>query len=194
VHGRRGHAEVRAERADERPQPSAPSSPATSSELALQPSQHVTLGIHQAVTFDRGRRELEALGPGVDGDRRDGRILACYGFGYQWPPTEKTGGHALAWAMLAEGARRAHVAITRFAATRSRRARSTGSRRSSAPTSRPNGAGPSWSAFEPGRELRAGARKARRTCSTSAWRPHRANRANTARPNRAPRLEALGAH
>jgi hypothetical protein len=44
-----------------------------------------------------------------------GRILACYGFGYQWPPSERTGGHALAWAMLGEGLGAAHVAITRFA-------------------------------------------------------------------------------
>jgi hypothetical protein len=84
-------------------------------ELALQPAQHVTLGVHQEKHSIEDGRELEALGPAWTAVGEDGRILACYGFGYQWPPTEKTGGHALAWAMLASGLGAAHVAITRFA-------------------------------------------------------------------------------
>jgi hypothetical protein len=84
-------------------------------QLALQPSQHVTLGISKPVHTVEDGRELEALGPAWTAVDEEGRILACYGFGYQWPPSEKTGGHALAWAMLAEGLGAAHVAITRFA-------------------------------------------------------------------------------
>jgi hypothetical protein len=89
-------------------------------QLALQPSQHVTLGMHKAVHSIEDGRELEAIGPawtaiGAANGAGRGRILACYGFGYQWPPSERTGGHALAWAMLGEGLGAAHVAITRFA-------------------------------------------------------------------------------
>jgi hypothetical protein len=84
-------------------------------QLTLQPSQHVTLGISKAVHSLEDGRELEALGPAWTAIADGGRILACYGFGYQWPPSEKTGGHALAWALLAPGLGAAHVAITRFA-------------------------------------------------------------------------------
>lgn len=95
--------------------------------LALQPSQHVTLGIHQAVHSIDDGRELEALGPAwtafeaapssptAGGGADRGRVLACYGFGFQWRPAGSSGGHALAWAMLAAGLGPAHVAITRFA-------------------------------------------------------------------------------
>lgn len=84
-------------------------------ELALQPSQHVTLGIHRPVHNIEDGREIGALGPAWTAIAEDGRVLTCYGFGYQFPPSDKTGGHALAWAMLASGIGAAHVAITRFA-------------------------------------------------------------------------------
>jgi hypothetical protein len=84
-------------------------------ELKLQPSQHVTLGFAKPVHSIEDGRELEALGPAWTAIAGDGRVLACFGFGYQWPPSDKTGGHALAWAMLGEGLGAAHVAITRFA-------------------------------------------------------------------------------
>lgn len=84
-------------------------------ELALQPSQHMTLGVHKAVHSIDDGHELAALGPAWTAVAPDGRILACYGFGFQWRPNARTGGHALAWAMLAEGLGAAHVAITRFA-------------------------------------------------------------------------------
>lgn len=83
--------------------------------IALQASQHVTLGITKAVHSIEDGRELEQLGPAWTAIGDDGRILACYGFGYQWPPSDKTGGHALAWALLAEGLGAAHLAVTRFA-------------------------------------------------------------------------------
>lgn len=85
-------------------------------QLALQPSQHVTLGIHKPIHSIEDGRALEALGPAWTATGEDGRILACYGFGYQFArPTGCSGGHALAWAMLAANLGAAHVAITRFA-------------------------------------------------------------------------------
>lgn len=84
-------------------------------QLALQPSQHMCLGIHRPVHTLEDGEELAALGPAWTAIGPDGRVLACYGFGFQWPPTADFGGQALAWAMLAEGIGSAHVAITRFA-------------------------------------------------------------------------------
>jgi hypothetical protein len=87
-------------------------------QLVLQPSQHRHLGLTRPFHSIEDGRELEAGGPawtaiGDDGHRS--RILACYGFTYLWPPSEISGGHAVAWALLAEDLGRAHVAITRFA-------------------------------------------------------------------------------
>jgi hypothetical protein len=74
----------------------------------------VTLGIHRPVHSLEDGRELEQLGPAwtAIGARR---ILACYGFGFQFEPNESSGGHAIAWAMLGCNLGAAHVAITRFA-------------------------------------------------------------------------------
>lgn len=84
-------------------------------QLDLQPSQHMTLGVLKAVHSIEDGEELEAAGPAwtVIGD--DGRILCCYGFAFLHPPSDKTGGHALAWALLTSGLGAAHIAITRFA-------------------------------------------------------------------------------
>lgn len=84
-------------------------------QLALQPSQHMTLGIHRPIHSIEDGRDIEATGPAWTVIGEDGRILACYGFGYQFWPSERSGGHAIAWAMLAAGLGAAHVAITRFA-------------------------------------------------------------------------------
>jgi hypothetical protein len=84
-------------------------------EIALQPSQHVTLGITQATHSIEEALTLEQLGPAWTAVAADGRILACYGFGFQFPPNERTGGHALAWALLASGLGTDHLAITRHA-------------------------------------------------------------------------------
>jgi hypothetical protein len=88
-------------------------------QLALQPSQHVTLGMCRAVHGIEDGVDLEQAGPawtaiGTEAEGR-GRILCCYGFTELWPAGPKTGGHALAWAMLASGLGSAHLAITRFA-------------------------------------------------------------------------------
>lgn len=100
-------------------------------QLALQPSQHVTLGLTRPVRDIEDGRELEAGGPawtaiGMQGANR-GRVLCCAGFTELFPaaplvagpsnPTGAggTGGHAVAWALLAEGLGAAHLAVTRFA-------------------------------------------------------------------------------
>jgi hypothetical protein len=84
-------------------------------QLVLQPSQHRFLGVTRPVHSIEDGFELEAGGPAWTAIAPDGRILACYGFTYLWQPTELAGGHAVAWALLAEDLGRAHVAITRFA-------------------------------------------------------------------------------
>lgn len=83
-------------------------------QLALQPSQHVTLGIYAPVHDVEHGRELEAGGPAYTAIAPDGRILCCAGLTELWPAGPKNGGHALAWGMLAEGLGSAHLAITRF--------------------------------------------------------------------------------
>jgi hypothetical protein len=84
-------------------------------QLALQPSQHVTLGVTRELHSIEDGRELADRGPAWTAISESGRILACYGFAFLWPPSETTGGHALAWAMLASGLGLDHVTITRFA-------------------------------------------------------------------------------
>lgn len=84
-------------------------------QLALQPSQHMTLGVHKAVHSIEDGETLEAAGPAWTAIGADGRILCCYGFAYEHRPSELTGGHALAWALLTTDLGPAHVAITRFA-------------------------------------------------------------------------------
>lgn len=88
-------------------------------QLALQPSQHVTLGFTRPVRDIEDGRELEAGGPawtaiGLAGSNR-GRVLCCAGFTELFPAGEASGGHAVAWALLAEGLGAAHLAITRYA-------------------------------------------------------------------------------
>lgn len=84
-------------------------------QLALQPSQHLTLGMLKAVHSIEDGRAIEASGPAWTAIGADGRILCCYGFAWMFPPADGFGGHALAWAMLAGDVGSAHVAITRFA-------------------------------------------------------------------------------
>lgn len=84
-------------------------------QLDLQPSQHVTLGVHSRhVSYDDG---LELVEYGTDcwtAVRSDGKIIACAGLRYLWPPSDRTNGHALAWALLGTGLGTDHLAITRF--------------------------------------------------------------------------------
>lgn len=87
-------------------------------QLALQPSQHKCLGMTRAAHSIEDGRELVAGGPAWTAIARDGRILCCAGFTILWPANEKTRGHAMAWAMLAEGLGAAHLAITRYAQRR----------------------------------------------------------------------------
>lgn len=88
-------------------------------QLALQPSQHVTLGITRPVHSIDDGRELEACGPAWTAYApSNGRILCCAGFKELWPAGERSGGHGVAWAMLAGGLGAAHLAITRFARER----------------------------------------------------------------------------
>lgn len=83
-------------------------------QLALQPSQHVTLGISQPVHDIEDGRELEQSSPTAWTAQADGRLLACAGLRLLWPAGEGTAGHAVAWALLAADLGAAHVAITRF--------------------------------------------------------------------------------
>jgi hypothetical protein len=83
-------------------------------QLVLQPSQHVALGLKHAIHSIDDGRELEAAGPAWTATG-GGRILCCYGFAEVAPAGPRTGGHALAWALLAANLGAAHVAITRFA-------------------------------------------------------------------------------
>lgn len=84
-------------------------------QLALQPSQHVFLGVHRPVHSIEEGREMVAMGPAWTAVGSDGRILCCAGFGELFAPGPATGGHAVAWALLAAGLGPAHLAITRFA-------------------------------------------------------------------------------
>lgn len=85
-------------------------------QLALQPSQHVAMGLSKPVHSLEDGRELVEAGPAWTAiDPASGRILACYGFAMLFAAGDKTGGHALAWALLGANLGRAHVAITRFA-------------------------------------------------------------------------------
>jgi hypothetical protein len=84
-------------------------------QLDLQPSQHVTLGVVKAIHSLEDGQELENAGPAWTAIGDDGRILCCYGFAFLHQPNEKTGGHALAWALLTTGLGPAHLAISRFA-------------------------------------------------------------------------------
>lgn len=81
--------------------------------LALQPSQHVCLGVTRPVHSLEDGAELVEGGPAWTAVASDGRILCCAGFKILWPDR-----HAVAWALLAAGLGSAHVAITRFARDR----------------------------------------------------------------------------
>jgi hypothetical protein len=87
-------------------------------ELALQPSQHVCLGVTRAVHSIEDGEELVEGGPAWTAVARDGRILCCAGFRILWAANEATGGHGVAWALLAADLGPAQVAITRFARAR----------------------------------------------------------------------------
>jgi hypothetical protein len=87
-------------------------------QLALQPSQHVTLGVTRPVLSYEDGEELAEGGPAWTAIGRDGRILACIGAKYLWPPHDEFGGHAVAWAMLAADLGAAHLAVSRFARDR----------------------------------------------------------------------------
>jgi hypothetical protein len=87
-------------------------------QLALQPSQHVMLGMTRPVRDMEDGRAMVAAGPAWTAVGGDGRILCCAGFWELWPAGEKSGGHAVAWALLASGIGAAHLAITRFARRR----------------------------------------------------------------------------
>jgi hypothetical protein len=81
--------------------------------LALQPSQHVCLGVTRAVHSIEDGEELAEGGEAWTAAAPDGRILCCAGFKHLWP-----GRHAIAWAMLGVGLGPAHLAVTRFARDR----------------------------------------------------------------------------
>lgn len=87
-------------------------------QLALQPSQHKCLGMTRVAHTIEDGAELVKGGPAWTAIGADGRILACAGFTILWPANERTKGHAMAWAMLAEGLGAAHLAITRYARAR----------------------------------------------------------------------------
>jgi len=82
-------------------------------QLALQPSQHVHLGVTRPVQSFEDGEELAEGGPAWTAIGAGGRILCCAGFKELWPDR-----HAVAWALLAGGLGAAHLAITRFARDR----------------------------------------------------------------------------
>jgi hypothetical protein len=82
-------------------------------QLALQPSQHVCLGVTRAVHSIDDGLELAAGGPAWTAISVQGRILCCAGFRELWE-----GRHAVAWALLASELGAAQLAITRFARQR----------------------------------------------------------------------------
>jgi len=87
-------------------------------QLALQPSQHAYLGITRAVHGIEDGEELVAGGPAWTAIAADGRILACFGAKFLWPPKGDFTGHAVLWALLAAGLGFAQVALSRFIAER----------------------------------------------------------------------------
>jgi len=87
-------------------------------QLVLQRSQHVTLGLARPVLSYEDGEELAEGGPAWSALGADGRMLACFGARYLWPPAGVFTGHAVAWALLAEGIGAAHLAISRFCAAR----------------------------------------------------------------------------
>lgn len=82
-------------------------------QLALQPSQHVTLGLVRPALGYADGEELAAGGPAWTALHR-GRVVACVGAKYLWPPADGFTGHAVLWALLADGIGAAHLAVTRF--------------------------------------------------------------------------------
>lgn len=83
--------------------------------IQRQASQRVQLGIARE-TMTMEEAEAIAAGPGEAWTvRHDKRIVACLGLRETFP-----GRQAVAWAILAEGVGRAHLAVTRWARARIR--------------------------------------------------------------------------
>jgi hypothetical protein len=80
--------------------------------IDVQPSQRLTLGID---TRGVSREEAEELADEAEAWSifADGRLIACFGIRETFP-----GKQGVAWATLAEGIGRAHLTMTRFAASR----------------------------------------------------------------------------
>lgn len=87
--------------------------PGDAVQLALQPSQHLTLGLTRPVLSYADGEELAAGGPAWTA-LADGRVIACFGATTLWPANGAFRGHAVAWALLAEGIGAAHLALTRY--------------------------------------------------------------------------------
>lgn len=87
-------------------------------QLALQPSQHRALGVLKPAWSYEDGEELAEGGPAWTAIGADGRILACFGAKLLWPAVGEYTGHAVLWALLAEGIGAAHLALTRFIAAR----------------------------------------------------------------------------
>lgn len=89
-------------------------------QLALQPSQHVTLGLSRPVMGIEDGEDLAehcaeawtAIAASSSGE--GGRIIACAGLRWLFPAGPKTRGHAVAWALLTAGLGADHLAVTRF--------------------------------------------------------------------------------
>jgi hypothetical protein len=87
--------------------------------ICLQTSQHICLGVNRPVLNIEDGLDMLLGGPAWTAIGRGGRILCCGGFKLLWPPNPPlTGGHAVAWAILAANLGAGHVAITRFARDR----------------------------------------------------------------------------
>lgn len=87
--------------------------PVDAARIALQPSQHVCLGIVRPVHSIEDGEELCDGGPAWAAVAPGGAVLCIAGFKVIWPER-----HAIAWAMLAEGIGAGHLAITRYARDR----------------------------------------------------------------------------
>lgn len=88
-------------------------------QLALQPSQHVTLGLSRPVLgyddgVDLADHSTDAWTATSTRAGQAGRILACAGLRWLWPEGDKTKGHAVAWVLLSSAIGADHLAVTRF--------------------------------------------------------------------------------
>lgn len=83
-------------------------------QLALQPSQHVTLGLSRPVMGIEDGEDLAEHCAEAWTAIAGARIIACAGLKMLWPAGENSKGHAVAWVLLVADIGADHLAVTRY--------------------------------------------------------------------------------